>query len=121
MRSAVRFFIVPAIVGFVTGLCASRFRDSFWTVAAYAVFAALVSAFIPLIAEQGTLILASLAGGGRPALPYRRRKEQDTWHFCRNCSNWPTDQYEKMIKKPVDGEICNECESRFRNKECDRG
>jgi len=21
---------------------------------------------------------------------YRRHKESDTWHWCTNCTNWPT-------------------------------
>jgi len=23
-------------------------------------------------------------------MAYRRQKNSDTWHFCRNCSKWPT-------------------------------
>jgi hypothetical protein len=33
---------------------------------------------------------------------YRRRKGADTWHWCSNCSNWPTDaDMDKRDRKPA--------------------
>lgn len=42
-------------------------------------------------------------------MAYRRRKGSDTWHFCRNCSNWPTSDYDEQASKPTTGEFDNEC------------
>jgi len=46
------------------------------------------------------------------ASTYRRRRGSDTWHFCSNCSNWPTSDYEEKYTKPSSGELCNECQSK---------
>lgn len=43
---------------------------------------------------------------------YRRRKGYDTWHFCSNCSNWPTVNYDSQTTKPTTGEFCNECQAK---------
>lgn len=40
---------------------------------------------------------------------YRKRNGSDTWHFCSNCSNWPTSGYTSRATKPTYGELCNEC------------
>ena len=50
---------------------------------------------------------------------WRRRKGNDTWHFCKNCSNWPT-AAESEIKytKPTTGELCNECKAKQSNGDC---
>lgn len=49
---------------------------------------------------------------------YRRRKDSDTWHFCRNCTNWPTSNYEETYTKPSTGELCNQCLDKERNGTC---
>jgi hypothetical protein len=46
------------------------------------------------------------------ASSWRRRRGNDTWHFCSNCSNWPTYDYEVSYSKPSSGEYCNECKSK---------
>ena len=43
------------------------------------------------------------------ASTYRRKKGKDTWHFCSNCSNWPTSDYDSKTEKPTRGGFCNEC------------
>jgi len=43
---------------------------------------------------------------------YRRRKGSDAWHFCSNCSNWPTSSYDEQSQKPTTGEFCNECKAK---------
>ena len=44
---------------------------------------------------------------------YRRRNDSDTWHWCRNCSNWPTGPGVYIIyRKPTSGELCNECRAK---------
>jgi len=49
---------------------------------------------------------------------YRRKKGKDTWHFCKNCSNWPTSDYDVRYSKPASGELCNECRSKDANGNC---
>jgi hypothetical protein len=43
---------------------------------------------------------------------YRRKRTSDTWHFCRNCSNWPTVDYVEQYRRPTWGELCNECQGK---------
>lgn len=46
------------------------------------------------------------------AVVYRRREGHDTWHWCSNCSTWPTNNYEESSSKPTSGEYCNECSAK---------
>lgn len=48
---------------------------------------------------------------------YRRRRGFDTWHFCTNCSNWPTSDYETSTR-PTTGELCNECRGKENGGNC---
>lgn len=52
------------------------------------------------------------------ASTWRRRTGNDVWHFCSNCSNWPTTGYESATSKPSSGEQCNECKSKKANGTC---
>lgn len=49
---------------------------------------------------------------------YRRRKDKDTWHFCTNCSQWPTWNYVEQATKPTTGELCNECKGKRERGQC---
>lgn len=49
---------------------------------------------------------------------YRKRKGNDTWHFCSNCSTWPTTNYDKKPSKPTTGEFCNECLAKKQANNC---
>jgi hypothetical protein len=41
---------------------------------------------------------------------YRRRKgDYDSWHFCANCSDYPTTNYIEQHEKPASGEFRSEC------------
>jgi len=40
---------------------------------------------------------------------YRKKKYEDTWHLCRNCSDWPATDYEELYREPTTGVICFEC------------
>ncbi|MDZ7713691.1 MAG: hypothetical protein U5L06_11520 [Rhodovibrio sp.] len=31
---------------------------------------------------------------------YRKKNGSDTWHWCRNCTNWPTSDYETSDQPP---------------------
>lgn len=43
------------------------------------------------------------------AAEYRRKSGADTWHFCANCSHWPTDDFISSKDLPRSHQICNEC------------
>jgi len=43
---------------------------------------------------------------------YRKKKGSDTWHWCKNCSNWPTEDYDVRYSKPISGELDNECKAK---------
>ena len=45
-------------------------------------------------------------------MAYRRRKGYDTWHWCRNCSNWPSTNFDEQSSKPTTDELCNECKAK---------
>lgn len=49
---------------------------------------------------------------------YRKRGGHDTWHFCSNCSTWPTSHYELRSHTPSTGVLCNECESKRAHGNC---
>src|SRR6266513_1064682 len=46
---------------------------------------------------------------------YRRTRDGDTWHFCSNCSNWPTTDFVEQRLPPSTGEMCNECTCKRRH------
>lgn len=48
---------------------------------------------------------------------YRKREGAATWHFCKNCSGWPTTDY-VVSDIPPSGELCNECVSKDRAGNC---
>jgi hypothetical protein len=49
---------------------------------------------------------------------YRRKRGSDVWHWCRNCSSWPTTDYEEQVGKPTSGELDNECRSKENAGNC---
>lgn len=51
-------------------------------------------------------------------MAYRRRKGSDTWHWCRNCNNWPTSNYDERPDKPSGGDLCNECKAKDKAGNC---
>jgi hypothetical protein len=52
-------------------------------------------------------------------MAYRKRTGgNDTWHFCRNCSNWPTAGYDEKQVQPTTGELCNECKGKRSSGTC---
>lgn len=50
-------------------------------------------------------------------MEYRRRKGSDTWHWCRNCSRWPTINYDVKNSRPS-WDLCNECKSKEKKNDC---
>ncbi len=51
---------------------------------------------------------------------YRKLKGHDTWHWCRNCSNWPTSNYDTRNTKPSGGELDNECLAKDKAGTCSK-
>jgi class 3 adenylate cyclase len=50
---------------------------------------------------------------------YVRAIGSDTWHWCRNCSNYPTGvNFETNHGRPSTGELCKECRSRNQEGKC---
>jgi hypothetical protein len=54
---------------------------------------------------------------------YVRREGSDTWHWCRNCSNYPSPgiaQSENLSsgQRPSSGELCNQCLGKERSGSC---
>jgi hypothetical protein len=49
---------------------------------------------------------------------FRKKNGRDTWHFCTNCSNWLTSDYDIKSSKPNSDELCNECLSKEKRKVC---
>lgn len=53
-------------------------------------------------------------------MKYRRKYNTDTWHFCKNCSNWQTSDYAERDDKPTVGELCDECKGKDRSRNCQK-
>jgi hypothetical protein len=51
-------------------------------------------------------------------MTWRRKGTRDTWHFCKNCSNWPTEDYEEKTTKPTSGELCDQCLAKQKADNC---
>jgi hypothetical protein len=50
---------------------------------------------------------------------WRRKKGNDTWHFCKNCPHWPTKgEYEEEHRLPLTGQMCKECRAKKDKGEC---
>ena len=50
---------------------------------------------------------------------YRKRKTgSDTWHFCTNCSKWPTSDFDSRLTPPTSGELDNECLGKEKAANC---
>jgi hypothetical protein len=56
------------------------------------------------------------------ARTWRRRWGRDTWHFCSNCTEWPSSGCEESKTEPVLGsgqEFCDQCLSKEKKKDCE--
>jgi len=55
---------------------------------------------------------------------YRKREGSDTWHWCTNCKNWPTDweNYDEVTVdgRPENGELDNECRAKEEADNCSK-
>ena len=49
---------------------------------------------------------------------YRKKRGSNRWHWCINCSSWPTKNYEENIDKPYPGELCRRCKDNEKAGKC---
>jgi hypothetical protein len=52
------------------------------------------------------------------AKEWRKKKDSDTWHWCTNCEDWPTSNYDVSTTKPTSGEQDNECRAKEARGDC---
>jgi len=51
---------------------------------------------------------------------YRKKKGSDTWHWCKNCSNWPESNYDVQHVKPTDDKLDNQCKAKDKKGTCEK-
>jgi hypothetical protein len=53
---------------------------------------------------------------------YRRKKDSDTWHWCRNCEDDPKENYVEEWhpdkERPTTGELDDECLAKEKKNDC---
>jgi CheY-like chemotaxis protein len=49
---------------------------------------------------------------------YRSERGSQVWHFCTNCSEWPTDDYYERRAPPTNEQLCNECRAKWQANDC---
>jgi hypothetical protein len=53
---------------------------------------------------------------------YVQAPDSDTWHWCTNCSNYPSTvakrEYHEGKERPSTGELDNECKGKEDNANC---
>jgi hypothetical protein len=53
---------------------------------------------------------------------YRKKRNSDTWHWCKNCEDYPTTDYVEEwhsgTERPKSGELDNECLAKERRGDC---
>lgn len=58
---------------------------------------------------QPEALLTSVKSLLAPPIYRRKSKGSQVWHFCCNCAEWPTDDYDEQRVPPTTGQLCNEC------------
>jgi len=48
---------------------------------------------------------------------YVRGSENDKWHWCKNCSQYPMYIYQKTSVKPR-SDLCEQCATKEDNRDC---
>jgi CheY-like chemotaxis protein len=76
----------------------------------------------PYSAEDLDAVLAEAATRLRVRSPYRfrRKRGQEVWHFCENCTTWPAADYDEQNSVRRYHELCNECCVKSQLATCDR-
>ncbi len=44
-------------------------------------------------------------------MEYRKEHGSNTWHFCQDCSEWPTTSYNSRAGEPANAKLCDQCRS----------
>ena len=57
----------------------------------------------------------------RDDLIYRRRSDNQVWHFCANCSTWPSAEFVEAMAPEylLKGSLCLECIAHRHFGDCD--
>jgi len=74
---------------------------------------ALVGGFL----MSKVIVVLRKKGGEQSMAKYRKKRGSDTWHWCRNCKNWPTEDYTERDSRPG-SDLCNECKAKERTGDC---
>ncbi len=53
-------------------------------------------------------------------LNYRRQYKSDTWHWCRNCPDWPKEDYTIRHYRPTRGRLCEKCRKLEDDGSCEK-
>lgn len=53
-------------------------------------------------------------------MAYRKKDGSDVWHWCKNCTQYPTSGYREQTAKPTTGELCNQCRAKEQSGACSR-
>lgn len=48
---------------------------------------------------------------------YVQGANTDTWHWCRNCSQYPSSVQKQQATRPS-GDLCNQCKAKEREGTC---
>ena len=48
---------------------------------------------------------------------YVKKEESDTWHWCKNCSNYPATIAKSTAVRPS-YDLCNQCKAKEDAKDC---
>jgi len=48
---------------------------------------------------------------------YVKGNATDTWHWCKNCSQYPKTIYTRQTTRPS-YDLCNQCKSKEKEKNC---
>jgi hypothetical protein len=51
---------------------------------------------------------------------YRKRHDENVWHWCGNCTDFPSSGYTNRLTKPPkdEGELCNACLAKEKKNYC---
>jgi hypothetical protein len=51
------------------------------------------------------------------AVGYVKGSEIDTWHWCKNCTQYPMYIYQRIFDRP-NSDLCTQCKAKEDNKDC---
>jgi hypothetical protein len=75
-----------------------------------------------LVTEADQPIKRPQVATSKPPRVLVRRANSDVWHWCANCSGYPSKPVAQRVvaigKRPSGGELCNECRAKEKSGEC---